>query len=577
MRDNVMRDNVMRDNVMRDNVMRDNVMRDNVMRDNVMRDNVMRDNVMRKKKYVNALRCKDCNVDFKTHSELNNHNYGTHVDKTKVFIGNDTIMEVSKVDGKFNCPECSSKLSTPTTFSAHLKKKHNGHCEAISNKTKRRSLEDNNNDNSTTISLKHRKLQSLNLNLDEIDSSRSPKALDKNTAILLASGTSLGSTREKENSIMLARIGNLEPISIVGGSGKTYHFLKSSDSISDVLTDQPSGSWTLPAADTTVIQNSSSSSVDSLLDHIINTSPLYNHLFDQKYVELTMEVTELINQDWTFFPQLRYVTSQIFAGAILVNKTSALLLNCIESYGRSKTVDAHHERRIGTAMNTSSFPKKQPNYGWINIITTHEDGATKLKIGTTVSNLLVTSSIRIDKNSITKNIVELGPTTRKVLAKDDSTTSIDVGNYFYQLRQLRSKFHCLSTYTLCRSSSTFAYDISYRPYTIWTLCDYDSSQQTDSQSQLLSQLFQTIATSVINNGILAQIKLDVLNDLCSKLKNGAIKYTIREFIDQQEKSFAVINNMKLNQLLTILADSMTTSIKNANAVVNSNFTTLQRK
>lgn len=36
---------------------------------------------------VNALRCKDCNVDFKTHSELNNHNYGTHVDKTKVFIG----------------------------------------------------------------------------------------------------------------------------------------------------------------------------------------------------------------------------------------------------------------------------------------------------------------------------------------------------------------------------------------------------------------------------------------------------------------------------------------------------------
>lgn len=167
--------------------------------------------------------------------------------------------------------------------------------------------------------------------------------------------------------------------------------------------------------------------------------------------------------------------------------------------------------------------------------------------------------------------------TWKMLAEDDSTTSIDVGNYFYQLRQLRSKFHCLSTYTLCRSSSTFAYDISYRPYTIWTLCDYDSSQQTDSQYQLLSQLFQTIATSVINNGILAQIKLEVLNDLCSKLKDGAIKYTIREFINQQEKSFAVINNTKLNQLLTILADSLTTSIKNANAVVISNFTTLQRK
>lgn len=342
------------------------------------------------------------------------------MDETKVFIGKDTILEVSKVDGKFNCPECSSKLSTPTTFSAHSKNKHNGHCEAISDKSKRRSPEDDKNDNSTIISLKHRKLQSLSLNIDEIDSnSRSQKAVDKNTAILLAFGMSLGSTREKENSIMLAKIGNLEPISLVGGSGIIYHFLKSSDSISDVLNDQPSGSWTLPVADT-VVQNSSPSSVDSLLDHIINTSPLNYHLCEQKYVELTMEVTQLINQDWTFFPQLRYATSQIFAGAILVNKTSALLLNSIESYGRSKSVDAHYERKIGTAMNTSSFPKRQPNYGWINVITTHEDGATKLKIGTTVSNLLVTSSIRIDQNSVTKNIVELGSTTSNFTATKDT-------------------------------------------------------------------------------------------------------------------------------------------------------------
>ncbi|KAI7889787.1 uncharacterized protein EV154DRAFT_565015 [Mucor mucedo] len=59
--------------------------------------------------------------------------------------------------------------------------------------------------------------------------------------LFLAFGTSFGSTREKESSIMFEKIGNLEPISLVGGDGKTYHFLKSSDSISDVLTDQPSG------------------------------------------------------------------------------------------------------------------------------------------------------------------------------------------------------------------------------------------------------------------------------------------------------------------------------------------------
>ncbi|CAO3625745.1 unnamed protein product [Mucor hiemalis] len=205
----------------------------------------------------------------------------------------------------------------------------------------RRSPEDNNSNNSTTISLKHRKLRSLNL--------RSGDFFDFH---------SLGAQNSCLQQACLIR-------------------------------------WT-------------------------QTSPLYYHLSDQKYVEITTEVTQLFNQNWTFFPQLRYATSQIFTGAILVNKTSALLLNCIEPYGRSKTVDAHHECRIGNAMNTPSFPKKQPNYGWINIITTQEDGATKLKIGTTISNLLLTSSIRIDKNLITKNIVELGSATSNFTATNDT-------------------------------------------------------------------------------------------------------------------------------------------------------------
>lgn len=45
-------------------------------------------------------------------------------------------MEVSKIEGKFHCPECPSKLSTPTTFNAHLKTKHNGQCEVAYNTKK---------------------------------------------------------------------------------------------------------------------------------------------------------------------------------------------------------------------------------------------------------------------------------------------------------------------------------------------------------------------------------------------------------------------------------------------------------
>ncbi|KAI7859233.1 hypothetical protein BDC45DRAFT_531134 [Circinella umbellata] len=194
----------------------------------------------------NAFRCKDCNVDFKASSELYNHNYRVHVNKTKVVINKeiDTIIEVNKIGDKFNCPECPSKLSTPTTFNIHLKNKHDSYCKAISKGKKRLSLEDDNNDGSTSVSLKHQKLPSAHLTLDESDSTQSQKEPqnDKNTVITLASSTFLGSTREKENSIMLAKIGNLEPVTLKNKNGKNYHFLTSPENIDQVLTDQPSGS-----------------------------------------------------------------------------------------------------------------------------------------------------------------------------------------------------------------------------------------------------------------------------------------------------------------------------------------------
>lgn len=180
---------------------------------------------------------------------------------------------------------------------------------------------------------------------------------------------------------MLAKIGDLKPIGLTGISGKSYHFLASPNSVGEVLTDKPPGIWALPAPNEIIVQNSLSTGVGDLLNNIIHTSPIYNLLSDQKYMELTTRVTDLINRDWTFFPQLRYATSQIFAGVILVNKLAALLVNCTEPYGRSKTVDVHHEPRLGTTMHHSSFPKKATSYGWINTNTADEDNATKLKIG----------------------------------------------------------------------------------------------------------------------------------------------------------------------------------------------------
>lgn len=209
------------------------------------------------------------------------------------------------------------------------------------------------------------------------------------------------------------------------------------------------------------------------------------------------------------FPKLGFATSQIFAGSILLSGSTALLINCVESYGRLKTVDSHHERRTVSATHKSSFPKTESKYGQISVCVVEDDNTTKLKIGTTSCNLLVTSSIRLDKQTITNKTIEMGPNTSnfvplpntrlylntdhlklgKILLEDETAICIDQSYIFYQLRQLRSKFYCLSTYTLCRLFSSMISDITYRLYTIWTLCEYDFSQTLDSQPQKLSRMF----------------------------------------------------------------------------------------
>lgn len=70
-------------------------------------------------------------------------------------------------------------------------------------------------------------------------------------------------------------------------------------------------------------------------------------------------MTESVNKVWTFFPQLRYAVSQLFVGAIQVEQSSAILLNCVKPYGRLKSTDARYGRRLATTMHLSSYPKKK--------------------------------------------------------------------------------------------------------------------------------------------------------------------------------------------------------------------------
>lgn len=174
-----------------------------------------------------------------------------------------------------------------------------------------------------------------------------------------------------------------------------------------------------------------------------------------------------LNQDWIQYPQLRYCTSQLFAGGILVEGGTAIILNAIEPYARDTFLDAHHERRLFGS--SSSFPSTPGCYGYLSICVLPTPDGHKLVLGTCTCNFLVTSSLRLDCMS-----VNLGPTTShfapcentrvfldshsveivKPMRSDPSTNRCQTMSSLYLLKQVRSKFDHLSTYTMCRSSST---------------------------------------------------------------------------------------------------------------------------
>lgn len=105
----------------------------------------------------------------------------------------------------------------------------------------------------------------------------------------------------------------------------------------------------------------------------------------------------------------------------------------------------------------------------------------KLVIGTRTCNLLVASSFRLDSVSVNmgstisyfkpsnstkiyvdKHSIELV----KTILSDPTAICSQTLPSLYMLKQVRSKFDRISTYTQCRSSSSIASRLEYQPVTI---------------------------------------------------------------------------------------------------------------
>lgn len=132
----------------------------------------------------------------------------------------------------------------------------------------------------------------------------------------------------------------------------------------------------------------------------------------------------------------------------------------------------------------SQYPNK------LKITKINMDKSEKLIIGSRMMNILVISSIRIDNSKLAP---EVGPSTTNFTPSKNtrifvSMSSIQQANKILKdpnslklsdplvhVRQLRSKFHQHSTYSLARSYSVFTSDITVQPYTIYTLVNSTSN------------------------------------------------------------------------------------------------------
>ncbi|SAM05377.1 hypothetical protein [Absidia glauca] len=173
----------------------------------------------------------------------------------------------------------------------------------------------------------------------------------------------------------------------------------------------------------------------------------------------------------------------------LILPCDSLFIHSVGPYYRDSSTDAHFERRLTDSA--SSFPRESGLYGYLNVVLLpYTDSVTKLVIGTRTCNMLVTSSLRLDIESVNMGpgTTHFSPTsaTRIFLDKESielaaeilegvNTSKSQVMPVIYQLEQVRSKFDHMSTYTLCRSSSRLASSLERQPASIWSLCEHEDS------------------------------------------------------------------------------------------------------
>ncbi|KAG0379627.1 hypothetical protein BGX24_012416 [Mortierella sp. AD032] len=329
------------------------------------------------------------------------------------------------------------------------------------------------------------------------------------------------------------------------------------------------------------------------LENLMASSPYADVLHTRSYLQLNDQHCKLLNRDWTFQPNLRYVCARLLAGCILLNTSNgqAVMANTVEVYGRNRRLDIHREQLIpvkGEAIRTSLPPSTGLRYDDVWPLTITFSDGERLLIGTQSCNILITSSLRLDvkqlpslggstvlfrlsaesASSATQIFLDQASIKRAFeLNSDDKAWSVQSQDQMGELRQLRTKFHDASTFMLCRASGHFARHRACQPYTVFNLSTCDRFR-AGGKGIAAAIIFNEVAQEVLRRGADGCLKRTMVEEVRRQCGDGGgitkAVDNILGLFETDSGPLPIIGNMLLNKELEDLANEMASLLVKAN-------------
>ncbi|KAG2201557.1 hypothetical protein INT47_007434 [Mucor saturninus] len=421
-----------------------------------------------------------------------------------------------------------------------------------------------------------------------MDNNKTPRTYDE--AFLFAMGETNPTSNSKKRTRMFADFYDVVPVAVNDEDGNEVDVILSPNHVEKFQTMLAKP---IPLTVSRPVQEASPQTMFPTRDTVnsIGEFGAYSsYLSKRRYTLLTKDMTELLNQDWEIKPSQRFIAARALIGSVIIDTENhrGLLILALEVYGRDPDIDSHAEQRssTGSTRQSTSIPSVGQNDFEIFTMRQTEGSniSIKLILGTHTFNALVTASTRID------NLVdqpECGPNTVNFgvspqshlkyklyldaeswsdsLALDKKTNlqSIYTHSRLMQLRQLRTRFHKIDTYSASRSSLFHGH--LQQPMTVFT---YGKSTTSINSGALSSRFLAMLATSVMRDGQDAHLGKTIVENLLTEFnKETKAKHVIQRVLQLfgDNDTIPIIGNTDLNyiaeELATLLASYLSSTNK----------------